>query len=138
MKRLGFTTIALSVLLFSGCGNNKSNKKSKNIDKNISEKIEERDLIRIAHNYPDEACNSQLKSELSSKGIKDIIISIEDNNVSCETYSRINNNDGNCSESIHNSIHPNACVVGMNDPDGVLFDTETNTSTAPDTLLEIL
>jgi len=130
MKRLGLTTIALSVLLFSGCGN----KKSKNIDKNISEKIEERDLIRIAHNYPDEACNSQLKNELSSKGIKDIIISIEDNNVSCETYSRINNNDGNCSESIHNSIHPNACVVGMNDPDGVLFDTETNTSISPDIL----
>ena len=133
MKRLGLITIALSVLLLSGCGNNKS----KNIDKNISEKIEERDLIRIAHNYPDEACNSQLKNELSTKGIKNIIISIENNNVSCETYSRINNNDGNCSESIY-STHPNACVVGMNDPDGVLFDTETNTSISPDTLLELL
>lgn len=136
MKRLGLTTIALSVLLLSGCGSSKKKSTDTNtsIDKNTTEQMKERDAIRIAHSYPDEACDSQIKSELARKGAKDIIISIEDNNVSCQTYGRINTDKGNCSESIYGG-HENACVVGMN---GISFDSDINISIAPDTLLEIL
>ena len=129
MKKLGLATVALSVLLLSGCGGGGS--------KSTTEKMKERTTIVITHNYPDEICKSQqLKNELAAEGITDIITSVEDNSVSCQTYGRTNNGS-TCYEHTLGG-YPNACVVGANASSSVAIDTAKMMDITPDTLLKTL
>ena len=134
MKKLGLATVALSVLLLSGCGGGGSKSTG---NKSTIEKMKEKTGIIITHNYPDEVCKSQrLKNELAAEGLTDIITSIEDNSVSCQTYGRANNG-AICIEQTLGG-YPNACVIGANTSSSVAIDTATMMAITPDTLLKTL
>lgn len=128
LKKLTLSTVVLSALLLNGCGGGGSKSQT------IKEQIQERDVIVIVHNYPDDACKSQLLKDTlaSDTAARNIITSVEDNTVNCAYYGRT---IATCSEDVFGG-YPNACVLGVDAP----LNTKANvdSTSIQDVMLNVL
>ena len=89
IKKIGFAT-ALSALLLSGCGGGGS-------DKSTTDKLKETDGIIIIHGTKKVACPLFIEF-FKKEGLKNITSDTPSNSITCVSYGRINNEDGDCLE----------------------------------------
>ena len=125
IKKLKLMTITLGALLLVGCGGGGGNNNTP-VD-TMKEQMKNKQAIAIIHNYPSDVCKSQkLKDELinisNKEGvhIKNIITSVESNDMGCEYYGRVNNDNENryykaCIEEDADLGLEHSCVVGFDD-----------------------
>ena len=91
------------VFLFVACGGNSSG-----YEQSITEQISSRKNIVILYNFPEDECY-RYKTE---KGLyKDPIVSVESNDVTCETYGKSSEEIG-CVEEDREYYVNTSCVIG--------------------------
>jgi len=121
IKKLGLTTITLSLLLLSSCGSSKSTP-------TLTSQMKHKDKILIVHNTKAEYCTI-LANSARSAGRKDVLIDTPANTVNCATYGRKNADIDDAYNCIESSLaykaereedisryedNATACVIGEN------------------------
>ena len=132
IKKLGLTTVTLSMLLLSGCGGESGNN---NTTPTITEQMKTKDSIIIYHETNLAFCEVMKAyfSNSSVEDIKNVLTYHTNNNIGCNAYGRTTttnlNSNGNCYEltladltDFDSSINlddisiyedpSNACVIG--------------------------
>ena len=121
MIKLGLATVALSVLLLSGCGGGSKSK-------SITEKISERENVVIIHGANLAFCELMKNVTIKTNEAKDIITDLPANTVNCSTYNKVENDDICLNETLANMLdltdttddidifqdEKTACVIGLN------------------------
>jgi len=120
MKKLGLATVALSVLLLSGCGGGSKSK-------SITEEISERDKVVVIHGANLAFCELMKNVFIQTNEVKDIITDLPANTVNCSTYNKVEDDDICANESLANMLdltdttdiaifqdEKTACVIGLN------------------------
>ena len=123
MIKLGLATVALSVLLLSGCGGGSKSK-------SITEEISERDNVVIIHGANLAFCELMKNFIIQTNEAKDIITDLPVNTVNCSTYNKVEDEDICVNESFANMLdltdttdttdiailqdEKTACVIGLN------------------------
>ncbi len=113
--KLGLAT-GLSLLLLSGCSGDNSNDKKEDIKpKSITQQLTDRDVVAIVKHYPKMECLSKVKPAVEEKGLTNVIVSVEDNNATCEDYGK-KNDEIECAIKDAGFDLDTSCVVGADAP----------------------
>jgi len=130
MKTLGLTTIVLSALLLTGCGGGKGGDKKDS----TTNQMKEKHGIIIFHNFPSDKCKDQnIINDFATEAVaKDVITSVESNDINCQYYGRENNINETayykvCAEIDTGLNLPHSCVYGFNDASnggGISLETD--------------
>ncbi len=112
--KLGLAT-GLALLLLSGCSGDSSNEVEDTKPKSITEQMTERHVVAIIKNYPPNECLNNLKPTLEDLGLVNVIVSVEDNDVTCEDYGK-NNNNIECDIKDTGVDIDTSCVAGADAP----------------------
>jgi len=107
IKKIGLTTMALSVLLLSGCGGGSDDSKS----------IKDRKVILILKDVKSGICESKEYRDLLSQKLTAVLTEERSNSIQCSDYGKINDMRECGIEHYTGSNRGNkACVVGTDGP----------------------